>query len=70
MCAMLSFFGSLGLHLWHMEGPRLGVELELQLPAYATVTATPDLSHICSQPRWILSPLSEARDRTLNLMVP
>ena len=22
----------LGLHLWHMEVPRLGVELELQLP--------------------------------------
>ena len=25
------FFGSLGLHLRHMEVPRLGVELELQL---------------------------------------
>ena len=24
-------FGFLGLHLWHMEVPRLGVELELQL---------------------------------------
>ena len=32
----------LGLHLWHMEVPRLGVELELWLPAYATATATPD----------------------------
>jgi len=29
-----------------MEVPRLGVELELQLPAYATATATPDLSLI------------------------
>ena len=34
----------LGLQLYHMEFPRLGVELELQLPAYTTVTATLDLS--------------------------
>ena len=26
----------LGLHLWHMEVPRLGVKLELQLLAYTT----------------------------------
>ena len=26
--------------MWHMEVPRLGVVSELQLPAYATVTAT------------------------------
>ena len=32
----------LGLHLQHMEVPRLGVKLELYLPAYATATATPD----------------------------
>ena len=33
----------LGPCLWHkMEVPRLGVELKLQLPAYTTVTATPD----------------------------
>ena len=31
-----------GLHRQHMEVPRLGVESELQLPAYATATATPD----------------------------
>ena len=36
----LSFF--LQLHLQHMEVPRLGVELELQLPAFATATAIPD----------------------------
>ena len=24
----------LGLHVWHMEVPRLGVKSELQLPAY------------------------------------
>ena len=28
-----------GLHPWHMEVPRLGVQLELQLPAYAIATA-------------------------------
>ena len=58
-----------------MEGPGLGVESELQLPAYTTATATPDPSHICdlhhsSQQRRILNLLSEARDRTHNLMVP
>ena len=37
----------LGLHPWHMEAPSLGVESELQLPAYTTTTATPDLSRIC-----------------------
>ena len=30
-----------------MEVPRLGVELELQLLAYTTAIATPDLSTIC-----------------------
>ena len=33
-------FVFLGLHLWHMEVPRLGVKLELQLPAYATATGS------------------------------
>ena len=28
-----------------MELPRLGVKLELQLPAYTTATATPDLTY-------------------------
>ena len=60
-------------HLWHMEVPRPGVELELQLPAYATVTAMQDLSHVCnlhhsSRQHQILNPLSEARDRTRILM--
>ena len=31
-----------------MEVPRLEVELELQLLAYTTATATPDLSHVRS----------------------
>ena len=55
--------------LQHMEVPRLGVELELQLPAYVTAIATPDLSHICdlhhsSWQQWALNPLSEVEDRT------
>ena len=35
----------LGPHVLHVEVPRVGVELELQLPA--CTTATPDLSCIC-----------------------
>ena len=47
--------------------PRLGVESELQLPAYATATATQDLSrvfdlHHSSQQHRMVNPLSEARD--------
>ena len=69
------FFGFLWLHPKHMEIPRLGVQLELQLPAYTTDTATPDLSCVCdphhnSQQCWILNPLSKARDQTHNIMVP
>ena len=50
-----------------MEVPRLGVESELQLPAYTTAIATQDSSCVCdlhhsSRPRQILNPLSEARD--------
>ena len=57
----------LGLYLRHMEVPRLGVELELQLLAYITATATPDLSHVyelhnSSQQHQILNPLNQARD--------
>ena len=56
-----------------MEIPRLGVESELQLLAYAT--AAEDLSHICdlyhsSRQRQILNPLSKAKDWTLILMDP
>ena len=31
----------LGPHPWHMEVPRLGVKLELQLPSYTRATAIP-----------------------------
>ena len=62
------FFVFLGLHLWHMEVPRLGAESELQLPAYTTATATQDLSHISNlyHSSWqhqIFNPLSKARDQ-------
>ena len=51
------------------------VESDLKLVAYATATATPDLSHVCDlhHSSWqcrILNPLSEARDRTQVLMDP
>ena len=64
----LSFFFFLGLLLQHMEVPRLGVESELQLPAYATATAMPNLSHVydlhhSSGQHQILNPLTEARDQ-------
>ena len=36
----------LGLYPWHMEVPRLGVQLELELLAYTTATTTPDPSHV------------------------
>ena len=56
-----------------MEVPRLGVESELQLLAYTTATAMPNLSHVCdlrhsSQQCQLLNPLSEARDRIHILM--
>ena len=63
----------LGPHLQHMEFPRLGVKLELQLPACATATAMRDLSSVCDlyHSSWdcrILNPLSETRDWTCILM--
>ena len=69
-------FVFLGLHpSRHMEVPRLGIQLELQLLACTTATATSDLSCICdlhhsSWQHWILDPLSKARDGTHNFMVP
>ena len=39
-------FVFLGPHLYHMEVPRLGVQLELL--AYTTVIAMRDPSHICN----------------------
>ena len=52
-----------------MEGPRLGVAPELQLPAYATATAALDLSRLCDLhcsfwQCWILNSVSKAKDQT------
>ena len=68
---LYTFF--LGLDSWHMEVPRLGVELELQLPASTTATAMLYLScvfdlHHSSRQHRILNPLSRAGDRTHVLM--
>ena len=62
-------------HLRHTEVPRLGVELELQLPAYTSATAKQDPSHICDlhHSSWqcgIPNLLSEAREWTHILMDP
>ena len=67
---VLSF---LGLHSQHVEVPGLGVELELQLPAYTTATATQYPSFACDLPHslrqhQILNLLSEAMDQTHILM--
>ena len=65
MCHLIYLFlVFLGLYLWHMEVPRLGVKSELQLL---------DPSHICylnhsSQQSWILNPLSKAREQARILM--
>ena len=60
-------FGLLGLHVQHTEVPRLGVELELERPAYTAATATPNPSHVCNlhHSLWhcqLLNPLNKARD--------
>ena len=52
---------------------RLGFASQLQPLVYTTATAMQDPSRVCdlhhsSQKRWILNPLSEARDRTRVLM--
>ena len=61
------FFFFLRPHLQHLQVPGLGLISELQLPAYTTATAKPDLSLICDlcfslwQHR-SLNPLSKARN--------
>ena len=67
------FFVFLGLCPQHMEIPKLGAELELQLLAYILATIMQDPSRICdlyhSSQHWrILNPRREARDGTRLLM--
>ena len=66
----IHLFIFLGLHLQHMEVPRLGVEWELQLLAYGTATVMPDPSHVCNLHEDLAydNSLSEARDQTCILM--
>ena len=50
-------------------GPQARGQIGAAASAYATTTATPDLSRICNlhhslRQCWILNPLSEARDGT------
>ena len=47
-CCFILFFE---LQVQHVEVPKLGVELKLQLPAYIAATATPDLSRVCDPHR-------------------
>ena len=63
----ICFFG--GPRPEHVEVPRVGVQLEPQLPAYTTATATQDPSHVfhlhrSSQQCWLPDPLSRARGQT------
>ena len=65
------FLVFLGLHLRHVEVPRLEVKLELQLPVLAT--AVQNLSHVhdlhhSSQQSQILKALSKARHQICVLM--
>jgi len=70
----LSFlFLPFGPHSQHMEIPRRGAELELQLLVYTTATATRDLSHVLdlhhsTRQSMIPDPLIEGRDWTCILM--
>ena len=48
LCFIFCLLSFLGPHPQHMEVPRLGVQSELQLPAYARAMTTPDPSHVCN----------------------
>ena len=65
------FLSFIGLHLWHMEVPRLGSNRS----CWAFTSAMWDLSQICnlhhsSRQCWILNPLSNAKDWIHILMDP
>ena len=69
---MTDFFfpGVLGPHPRHTEVPRLGIKLELHLPAYITATASSRICklHHSSRKLWIFNSRSEARGWTRVLM--
>ena len=64
----LLVFCFLGLNLWHVEVPRLGVKLELYLLACATTTAMWDLSHVSDlhHSSWHLDTGPTEQDHGLN----
>ena len=73
MVIIIIIFCLFGAAPQHMDVPRLGVNSELQLPDYVRATATQDLATSVTYTtahcqRWILYPLSEARDGTRILM--
>ena len=72
VCLFVCLFCFLLSYRQHMEVLRLGVELELQLPAYATATVMPAPSRVCSLHHISqhLNPLSEAKDGTCILVDP
>ena len=58
-------------HAWPGVVPRLGVNLELHLPAYTTIVmATKYHRCLCNliHSSWVLNPLSKTRDQTYFLM--
>ena len=65
---LLLLFCFIGLHLQHMEVPRLGVQLELTAQPRNTRSELCLRLHHSSRQRQILNPLSEARDQTHVLM--
>ena len=72
ICLLPFFFFSFYGHtcgIWMFPVPRLGVRLELQLPAYATATAIPDPSCVCDLQRLFLNPLNEAGIETVSLQI-
>ena len=61
--SQILFFSFLGLHLQHMEVPRLGIQVELQLLAYTTDMVMHHVLH--SSQQWqILNTLSEPKNWT------
>ena len=70
-------FSFLGPYPRHMEVPRMGVELQLQLLAYTTGCSHSNAgSQLHLRPTlqltatWILNPLSEARDQPVSSWTP
>ena len=67
------FFFFLGLYQRHMEVPRLGVKVEIQLLAYITATAMQDLSRVCNLHHKLTAmpdPLPTDRGQGSNLQFP